>query len=51
MSGNLEDARRDYSRAERILLVLNRNQVLAVSGKNVRVQPAYEWLLDRESKP
>lgn len=45
----LEAARRDHSRAERLLLVLNRNQVLAVSGKNVRVQPAYEWLLDRES--
>lgn len=49
MSGNFEAARRDYSRAERILLVLNRNQVLAASRKNARVQPAYEWLLDRES--
>jgi len=45
----LESARRGHSRAERILLMLNRNQVPAASGKNVRVQPAYEWLLDRES--
>ncbi len=45
----LEAARRDHRRAEGLLLVLNRDQALAVAGKNIYVQPAYEWLLDRES--
>lgn len=44
----LEEARRDYPRAERLLLVLNRDQALAVPSKGVRVQPAYEWLLEGE---
>ncbi len=46
----LAQARGEYPRAERLLLVLNRNQVHAVSGsEDLQVLPVYEWLLDRES--
>ena len=45
----LTAARRDHRRAGGLLLVLNRDQALAVAGENIHVQPAYEWLLDRES--
>ncbi len=42
----LEAARRDFPRARRLLLVLNRDQALGVAAEGVLVQPAYEWLLD-----
>ncbi|MGH8673610.1 MAG: hypothetical protein ACREVG_04815, partial [Burkholderiales bacterium] len=44
----LEAARRAHPRAERMLLVLDRDQARAVSAEGIRVQPAYEWLLDGE---
>jgi hypothetical protein len=45
----LEDARREHPRAERLLLVLTRDQALGVTGQGIRVEPVYQWLLGRES--
>jgi predicted AAA+ superfamily ATPase len=44
----LEHGRREHPRAERLLLVLNRDRALAMTAKDVRVLPAYEWLLEGE---
>lgn len=41
----LDDATREYPRAARRLLVLERGQLPAVVTTGVVVQPAYEWLL------
>lgn len=43
------DAGREHPRAKKRLLVLDRDAVVRVSTPDVRVQPAYEWLLDREN--
>lgn len=48
----LEDARREYPRAECLLLVLTQDQaleVLRIAGHGIRVDPVYRWLLERES--
>lgn len=45
----LEDARREHPRAERVLLVLTRDQALGVTGQGIRVEPVYQWLLGGES--
>lgn len=47
----LQQARREHPRAERLMLVLNMDQVHAVPDKSVKVLPAYEWLLDAEAAP
>jgi predicted AAA+ superfamily ATPase len=41
----LEEARDQHPRAERLLLVLARDQALAAKTRSARVIPAYEWLL------
>ncbi|MEK7467807.1 MAG: ATP-binding protein [Planctomycetota bacterium] len=40
------DAAKEHPRARKRLLVLDRDAVVRVSVPGVRVQPAYEWLLD-----
>lgn len=48
----LEDARREYPRAECLLLVLTQDQaleVLRIAGHGIRVDPVYQWLLDGAS--
>lgn len=47
----LEAAGCEYPHAERLLLVLNRDQTLAVAAKGVRVLPTYEWLLGEGDRP
>jgi len=44
----LEEAAREHPRAARRLLVLNADQLSVEVPKGVRIQPAYQWLLDRE---
>jgi hypothetical protein len=44
----LQQARHEHPRADRLMLVLNADQVQAVTDKSVKVLPAYEWLLDAE---
>ena len=46
---SLDVAGHEHPRAERMLLVLDWDQVRTVAAKDVRVQPVYEWLLDEES--
>ena len=43
--GALSSAARDYPRAARRLLVLDRDALTRVRAPGVEVQPAYEWLL------
>ncbi|MGH8647334.1 MAG: hypothetical protein ACREV4_03600 [Gammaproteobacteria bacterium] len=45
----LAQARREYPRAERLLLVLNGDQARVPGSADLHVLPAYERLLDRES--
>lgn len=42
----LEDAHSEFPRAERLLLVMTRDQALGVSAPGVRVEPVYSWVLD-----
>ena len=42
-------ARKEHPRAAARLLVLTADQVTDVTASNVRVQPAYQWLLDEDS--
>jgi hypothetical protein len=42
----LNAAARRYPRAQRVLIVLTREQAAAVSEAGVRVCPAYEWFLE-----
>jgi predicted AAA+ superfamily ATPase len=44
----LEEAAREHPRAARRLLVLNADQMSVKVPEDVRVQPAYQWLLDAE---
>jgi predicted AAA+ superfamily ATPase len=46
----LNSASRKYPRAERVLIVLRREQASAVSGVGVRVCPAYEWFLEEPER-
>lgn len=43
--GGLEQAAREYPRATRRLLVLDRDQARRVTTRKIAVQPVYEWLL------
>ncbi|MGC8915768.1 MAG: ATP-binding protein [Thermoanaerobaculum sp.] len=44
----LDTAARAHPRAERVLIVLTRDQATQVSADNVRVCAAYEWFLEEE---
>lgn len=44
----LNEAAREHSKAKRRLLVMDRDQVTAVTVPHLNVQPAYEWLLNAE---
>jgi predicted AAA+ superfamily ATPase len=46
----LSSAARKYPRAERVLIVLTREQAAAVSEAGVNVYPAHEWFLEEPAR-
>jgi predicted AAA+ superfamily ATPase len=46
----LNSAARRYPRAQRVLIVLTREQAAAVSEPGIRVYPAHEWFLEKPER-